>query len=161
MEEWKDVKGFEGKYKVSNLGNLLSLSTGHILKPIIKKGYCRYVLHTGNNKETVYKFGHRLVAEAFILNYSDNLQVDHINNIRNDNRAENLRMVTNKENCNNPNSNIVKPIRIYFNNGDIKEFGKMQEAIEYLNISNRVLLWKVINKQRGSKKYNILKAEYI
>jgi len=73
MEEWRDVKGFEGKYKVSNLGNVLSLITGHIIKPIIKKGYCRYVLHTGNNKEKIYKFGHRLVAEAFILNYSDNL----------------------------------------------------------------------------------------
>jgi len=70
-------------------------------------------------------------------------------------------MVNNEENCNNPNSNIVKPIRIYFNNGDIKEFGKMQEAMEYLNIPNRVLLWKVINKQKSSKKYNILKAEYI
>ena len=49
-------------------------------------------------------FIHRLVAEAFIPNPENKPFIDHINGNRADNRIENLRQVTQKENCNNPNT---------------------------------------------------------
>ena len=156
MAEWRDAKGFEGLYKISDQGEVYSIITDKIIKPIIKKGYCRYVLHTCNNKQYKYKFGHRLVAEAFLEDYSDDLQVDHINNIRTDNKASNLRMVDNRENCNNPNSNICKPCRVYYKNGDIKEY----KAIKDIDIPYYVI-WQCIRYNRGSKKYSIQKVEYI
>ena len=47
---------------------------------------------------------HRLVAKAFIPNPLGLTDVDHINGNRADNRIENLRWVSHKENCNNPNT---------------------------------------------------------
>ena len=79
-EIWKDIKGYEGCYQVSNLGRIKSLDRmtnnqygeyfmkGRILKnSIIKdKGYCRVSLNNGDGK--ISKRVHRLVAEAFVPN---------------------------------------------------------------------------------------------
>ena len=107
MEEeiWKPIKDFEGYYEVSSLGRVKSLNyrgTGKekVLKNIEEyKGYLIVNL-TKNGKQKSF-YVHRLVAEAFIPN-PDNLPcIDHINTIKNDNRVENLRWVTYKENNNN------------------------------------------------------------
>ena len=57
MEEWRDIKGYEGLYQVSNLGRIKSLNYGGckgregILKPIIDNGgYCRIFLYKNNKK---------------------------------------------------------------------------------------------------------------
>ena len=107
MEEeiWKPIKEFEGYYEVSNMGRVRSLNykrTGKkkILKNIEDyKGYLEVGL-TKNGKRKQFKV-HRLVAEAFIPNPENKPCIDHINTVKSDNRVENLRWVTYKENSNN------------------------------------------------------------
>lgn len=98
MEEiWKDIEGYEGLYQVSNLGRVKSLRYKRILRGWLDKQCYAYV----HIKNKPYKV-HRLVAQAFIPNPDNKPYIDHINTIKTDNRVENLRWVTPKENSNNP-----------------------------------------------------------
>ena len=82
-------------YFISNLGNVKN-SRGTILKQTTcKKGYKK--ISIGNPRKS-YKV-HRLVALMFIENELNKSQVNHINGIKNDNRVENLELMTNQENC--------------------------------------------------------------
>lgn len=104
-EIWKPVVGYEGKYEVSNKGNIRSLSymrTGNpkLLKFKEHNGYLSATLFLNGKRKIL--FVHRVVAEAFIPNVEQKPCIDHINTIRNDNRVENLRWVTYSENLHNP-----------------------------------------------------------
>lgn len=108
-EEWRDVKGFEGIYQVSSLGRVRSLDRivkqrgkkdrlfkGLVLSPSINNaGYYRVSLCVGQEKHE--RQIHNIVAETF-LNKPQNCVVDHINFNKLDNRAENLRYISQKEN---------------------------------------------------------------
>lgn len=108
MEEWKDIKGYEGLYQVSNYGRVKSLkfwSNIHkkfydrekILKQCLdKKGYCIVGLHK-DQKNTLKKV-HRLVAEAFIPNPENKSEVNHKWGIKTDNRVSELEWSTTSEN---------------------------------------------------------------
>ena len=102
-EIWKDIEGYEGKYMVSSFGRVKSFYLGKekLLKPKTDKdGYKQINLYK-NKKPHTLKI-HRLVAQAFIPNPDNKPQIDHINTNRADNRVDNLRWCTQKENCNNP-----------------------------------------------------------
>lgn len=94
MEEWKAVKGFEGKYEVSNIGRVRSLlgRQPRIMGQPISLGYCMINL---DRKPTGV---HRLVAEAFIPNPDNKPFVNHLNGDKKDNFAINLEWVTPQEN---------------------------------------------------------------
>ena len=106
-EEWKDIPNYEG-YQASNLGRVKSLeridARGHrlkekILKPqMLNNGYYQVMLW----KESIGKWYlvHRLVWEAFNGQIPEGLQVNHINEVKADNRLSNLNLMTHKENMN-------------------------------------------------------------
>ena len=96
-QNWKYIKGFNNKYQVSDLGNVRNVKSGKDRKLVQrpKDGYLQVKLE---NKMFLV---HRLVAEYFIPNPENKEHVDHINTIRTDNRAENLRWATREENANN------------------------------------------------------------
>lgn len=154
-EIWKDIKGFENLYQISNYGNIRSLdkkarckngyriSKGKILKTYISnKGYKRINL-LKNRKIKTFPI-HRLVALAFLDNPNNKEQVNHINGIKTDNRVENLEWVTCKE-------NIKHSIRSGLTNYQYKNkkliviFDSIKQASEMLNIDRNKIYTRVNN----------------
>lgn len=106
-EIWKDIIGFKGRYQVSNFGNVKSndysyynrgnksmqLIKGKQLRPCkAKSGYMVVNLISKTH------YVHRLVCEAFIEDIPDGLTVNHKNGIKEDNRIENLEIMSYSEN---------------------------------------------------------------
>lgn len=117
-EIWKDIHDYEGKFVINNLGEVKSqnrylpmpnggykLVSGKTIKQYQNKnGYCVVVLGTTHSNKKRY-YVHRLVAQAFpeiCGEWFEGCEIDHINTIRNDNIATNLKVVTCSENANNP-----------------------------------------------------------
>ena len=112
-EVWKPVKGYEGLYEVSNLGNVRSVDryvmNGNCCCFLKGKPKKAYYSSDGHLKVRLYKnnqgkkyFVHRLVAETFIPNPNNLPCIDHIDRNYLNNSADNLRWCTQKENMNNP-----------------------------------------------------------
>lgn len=102
VERWKDIEGYSGLYRVSNLGNVMSLKFGK--EKILKQAENNQYLNVGLSMRGSLKKRsvHQLVAVAF-LNHKPcgmSLVVNHKNLNKLDNRAENLEIVTNRENSN-------------------------------------------------------------
>lgn len=87
VETWKDIKGYEGLYQVSDVGNVRR--NGVNLKPGIgKNGYPLVVLSKNGRVKTVLV--HRIVAETFVPNPSNFKCVNHKDETRDNNRVHNL-----------------------------------------------------------------------
>lgn len=108
-EVWRNIDGYEGFYKVSNLGRVQSLNRvvahkdgaihkypSKIIRPYISKGYHYVQLHTKGSY--VHKIVHRLVAEAFIPNPMNLPQVNHKDGNKANNYTSNLEWCTASEN---------------------------------------------------------------
>jgi len=95
--EWRDVKGFEGLYKISSHGQVYSIRGDLNLKQ--RTTHDGYLAVTLSNKEKSKYFTlHRLVALNFIENTHNKKTVNHINGIKKDNSVGNLEWCTQKEN---------------------------------------------------------------
>ena len=105
MEEevWKLFReGYSYKTGVGTIRNIEPIyisNLGHVMgRKLSNNGHGYLIFHY---KSKTYKL-HRVVAELFVPNPENKKYIDHINTVRTDNRAENLRWCTQKENNNNP-----------------------------------------------------------
>nr|WP_195461842.1 NUMOD4 domain-containing protein [Alistipes sp. D31t1_170403_E11] len=119
-ERWRDIRGFEGYYQVSDRGRVRSLERyiirngttvlqeERILSPW--RGYtslyhCVRLYKDGNRKK--YSV-HRLVAEHFLPNWTPTLEVNHIDGNRDNNDVHNLEMCTHQENVRHSIIHLLK-----------------------------------------------------
>lgn len=123
-ETWKDIKGYEGLYQVSNLGRVCSLPHEvlcrnkrvlHFDGKMLSLSQCRggylSVVLCKNGIPKTYRVN-RLVANAFLPNKDNKPQVDHIDGCRVNNCAINLKWATSKENMNNPNTKYKRAKKV-------------------------------------------------
>lgn len=151
MEEiWKDIKGYEGLYQVSNMGrvrrngNILSLNTvghGYHSVSLSKNGIVRKILL------------HRLVAEAFIPNPENKPQVNHIDEDKTNNTLSNLEWVTAKENMSHGNRPYMNMKAIRCVELDI-EYMSVKEASEKLDIARQSITHVLHGRRKRAGGYS-------
>lgn len=161
MEEyWKPVEGYEGLYEVSNEGRVRSLNYNRtreirILRPdITKKGYLKVGL-CKNGKQKKFLV-HRLVAQAFVPNIFSLNEVNHINEVKTDNRVENLMWCDTKENCNwgTRNERISKPVLQFSKDGEfIREWPSVIEVQRVLGFSQGNISMCCLGKLKSAYNY--------
>lgn len=103
MEEWLPAYGFEGYYEISSIGRLRRVKAAARTRPglinrpgIDKDGYHRYTMSCDMVRST--RTAHRMVYEAFVGPIAEGMQINHKNGKKQDNRLENLEVVTPSEN---------------------------------------------------------------
>lgn len=111
MEEWKDIEGYEGKYKASIYGRIKNIKTKKILKQYVgNNGYYRIGLY--NNSITKVYEVHRIIAKTFIDNIDRKEEVNHIDGNKLNNNIKNLEWVTHKENIQHAwRTKLFEPVR--------------------------------------------------
>jgi len=161
VEQWKPIVGYEGKYEVSNLGNIKSVNYGIMKLHKNNSGYLLVGLRDGNGK--VRHLVHRLVAKAFIPNPSRWPHINHKNENKIDNRADNLEWCNPKYNNNYGNArakssaahinhpDLSMPVLMLSKGGAvIKEYPSAHEAARMTGID----LSNIVRCCNGVKYYN-------
>lgn len=178
-EEWKWVEGFEGKYKISSHGRLMSFKCqtgahrtgsgirkeGKILKPQYSKN--GYVIYRMYNEDDTYtqQLAHRLVYRAFIGEIPDydhkgnHIDVDHISGVRDENYVWNLRIISHEENCRRSNIGKAQSKKVFGKDRDgniVYVFNRMKDGKEHGY--SRELIYLSIKEDRYVKG---IKFEYV
>lgn len=181
MENFKNIKGYEGLYQISNIGTVKSISR------IIKRGNSQLTVKESILKTWINKGGyvsvklfknsigksfriHRLIAIAFIENTQNKDCINHIDGIKTNNIIENLEWVTKSENTKHAFkigiqtnnrigifgdlNNLSKSVYQYKDGILINKFGSRLEAERVTKISSRKIALCCNGKRKTSGGYN-------
>ena len=159
-EIWKPIEGYENYY-ISNLGNVKNIKGKLLCLWKDNVGYLQVVLR--KNKKKKHLRVHRLVAEAFIPNPDNLLQVNHKDSNKINNNVLNLEWITNQDNTkegyknNNYHSKhrCIK-IEVYDKNTNklINTYKSIRETAEKLNINRKTLSRILFNNKENNYNYN-------
>ena len=151
IEEWRDIKGYEGLYQVSNLGRVYGIKRQRFLNTVYDRNGYSSVKLTKNGIGKLLSL-HRIVAINFIPNQENKPQVNHIDEDKTNNMVSNLEWTTAKENVNHGTrtERMIKTMNknIVCSNG--KEYNSIKEACQELNCHSS----GVVNVLKGKQKIN-------
>lgn len=161
-EVWKDIPGWEGRYQASNMGRIKSflLHRIKILSQVTQHNDYLTVVLCGSRRR-IRRYVHRLVMLTFRGEDASKGEVDHINGIRTDNRLENLRWVTSKENKHNglsekryaiANALMGKPIICSDSSGNEVRYASLREAAR-AGFNRRCIMFCLNGKHKTHKKH--------
>lgn len=174
LEIWKPINGYEGRYEVSNYGNIKALRKEHIwgrggsskrvfeervLRPSFNtSGYLRICLRDKHTNQMSIEI-HKIVAAHFVENIGNKPQINHINGIKIDNSAKNLEWCTAKENINHAHINGLAFIKKGGNHHWSKLVLNTQTGIFYESIGEAAYsigmkLHTLAQKLRGRNRNN-------
>lgn len=136
MEVWKDIKGYEGKYQVSSLGNVKSLNyhregrEKELTQCVDTDGYMVVLLYKDGRKKTCKV--HRLVAEAFLSNDNGLPSINHKDENKRNNSVDNLEFCT--VGYNNRYSKEVPVLQCDLSGNVIREWNSIKAASDELSL---------------------------
>lgn len=155
-EIWRDIKGYEGLYQVSDLGRVKSLKkewvSGNgslrkhdelIMKQTEEKSGYMSIKLCKNGVFTRKKI-HRLVAENFLANTNDYPQINHKDGDKRNNKVNNLEWITSSGNIHHAIRNNL--INLNFHKEKMSRIGKMQKGKNNFNWKGYVNIYDNKNK---------------
>ena len=158
-EIWKSIKGYRGKYKVSNKGRVARITKAKSLRclkgQLNHKGYLRVSL-VKNHKPHFFRV-HRLVGLAFIPNPLNKPQINHKDGNKLNNRVDNLEWVTNEENYEHAIkhklvSHCEKPVALYKNGIEIARYKSISDAARQTKVAYKNIYYQLHNCKHKCKK---------
>lgn len=166
METWKDIKGYEGMYRISNQGRVFAaaryrndrgFTSPRIMKQSKNKGGYHYVILSKNDNQKL-SYVHRLVATAFIPNPQNKSEVNHIDGNPSNNHVSNLEWCTRKENVEHSwnvlHHNDVKSVHQYSLGGEyIASYRNAKIASETIGIATSEIYSCCNNKKKSADSY--------
>ena len=167
-EIWKDIEGYKGFYKISNMGNCMTfrkkgsgkyIPFGRLLTPVTcTNGYLEYQLSMNGKRKC--HMAHRLVAQAFIPNPENKPEVNHKDENIQNNCIDNLEWMTSKENANYGTRNkrvsekiSVAVVQLDINNNLIKIHNSLTKAGLEMGVGEECISRVCKGKQKLSKGY--------
>lgn len=168
QEIWKDIKGYEGFYKVSNLGRIMGLgrevrntkygSVRYIPESILKRkgtnssGYTNIILRKNNKNKSFYV--HRIVAENFLNPIDGKKIINHKNGIKTDNRLINLEWCTEKENIQHSIKTGLSKLKTNCKEVIDMSTGEKYESVKFAALDLGIVVSTLTHRLSGRLKNN-------
>ena len=140
-------------YAANKDGDVINVKTGIFMKKSKNNsGYLTFGIYNKDLKKTKSNFQHRFVYEVFNGKIPPNLEIDHVNNLKTDNRIKNLQLLTRQQNIEKSKNKPI--ISTCIQTGEEIRFKSLKTASKELdiNISNISHICKNKNKTAKSKK---------
>lgn len=156
--EMRKIKSLYFLYEISEDGRIIrNVKSKKQIKQIKNnRGYWMFSVMIKGQRH--YLLTHRTVAECWLQNFNEELEIDHIDKNVNNNHYSNLRCVTHSENNLNRYISWNQPVRIYNSEEDMI-FDKSKDAAEYistkLSLKYNTVRWKLSKKRKYINGYNI------